>query len=222
MPTTYALIDTSGNIVRKEEFDGEAPALAAAKGLRWVPDTPPAYDPATQITPTPVLPVTGGAVQYSVTPIPLETVRATRLAALATHRYERETGGISVNGASIRTDRESQAALAAKRLGRLATTDWKAEYGWITLDQAALEAVQQAVTEYVEACFARERALCEAIAAAADVAALIAIDITTGWPAAQAQVSPVLNYRAMIERHADALDATDPLGAMKLRFSLKE
>ncbi len=187
MPTTYALIDASGNIVRKEEFDGEAPALAAAKGLRWVPAVPPAYDPATQRAPRAVLPVQGGAVSYTVDAIPIEELRAAKLAKLAAIRYARETAGISVAGAQIRTDRESQYTLAGALLAIQqglvpGPIDWKAASGWVQVSSAQLAAIAQAVASHVQACFSRERALAEQLAAAADIAAVNAIDLETGWP----------------------------------------
>jgi hypothetical protein len=51
------------------------------------------------------------------------------------------------------------------------------------LDHATLIAVAQAVRALVQSCFDREATLSAAISAAADAAALAAIDIEIGWPA---------------------------------------
>jgi hypothetical protein len=46
-----------------------------------------------------------------------------------------------------------------------------------------LVAIGDAVEAHVQDCFLREREICALIAAAADAAALAAIDIESGWPA---------------------------------------
>jgi hypothetical protein len=66
--TMYALVDTSGNIIRRADFgDAPPPKLLPEKGLRWVLDTHPTVD-HTEASCAPVLPVTGDAVEYVVTP----------------------------------------------------------------------------------------------------------------------------------------------------------
>ena len=81
----HALIDSTGAIVRRQEFEGEAPALATAKGLRWVPDEPPPHNAETHYAPQPVLPVTGDQVTYlDPAPIPIDAeanARAARIRA---------------------------------------------------------------------------------------------------------------------------------------------
>lgn len=104
---------------------------------------------------------------------------------LAAERYARETGGITIAGASVKTDRESQGtitgAYARAITDSTATIEWKAENGFVTLDAAAIIAVGAAVFNHVQSCFAREHALLEEIAAAQTVAGLLAIDIQAGW-----------------------------------------
>lgn len=64
----YALIDSNGNILRKQTFDGAAPVLANAKGLRWVTDVQPDFDSELQ-TCIPSIPVTGDSIEYVVSQI---------------------------------------------------------------------------------------------------------------------------------------------------------
>jgi hypothetical protein len=112
---------------------------------------------------------------------------AAKLAALAARRYEAETGGIEVNGVSIRTDRESQGLVLGliKRLEESpegTTQRFKAASGWVVVDLPTIKAVGLAIGIHVGACFEREGQLAEAIEAAETPEDLSAIDITAGWP----------------------------------------
>lgn len=107
--------------------------------------------------------------------------------AIIALRYAKETGGITLNGATIRTDRESQALISgAKALAEAEPAemvDFKAASGWVTLGSATMIGIGVAVGRHVRACFRRERELHEAIDAAETAAKVQAIDITAGWPA---------------------------------------
>lgn len=120
-------------------------------------------------------------------PKPLVEVMAEKLAALARLRYRKETAGINIGGALVKTDRESQAALTGAyttlRNGLLQRLDWKAEGGvWVSLTLAHVEPLAAAVAAHVQACFAHEKAHAQAIGDLATVAAVDAYDISTGWP----------------------------------------
>ena len=99
---------------------------------------------------------------------------------LAGYRYGIETGGITFNSVSIKTDRESRANLIAARI--LAKEDvnytvkWKTENGFAELDAAAVLAVAQAVSDHVQKCFDVE----------ADVAAQIEAGTLTDTDAVKA------------------------------------
>jgi hypothetical protein len=103
--------------------------------------------------------------------------------ALASYRYDKEVGGVTVGGIPVATDRETQSKLIAARI--LAkedanySVDWKGTGGFVTLDAATIISVADAVATYVQACFTREKVLAQAISDAADPSA---VDITTGWP----------------------------------------
>lgn len=184
----HTLVKPDGTLGQTRDFADAPPAIAPNKG-RWLPDNPPAFNPMTH-TIARVEPVSPGAtsIPYSVTLRQPADVLADKLAELAALRYEKETAGITVAGASIKTDRESQATLASAytsmKNGLLAQVDWKASNGWVTVTLAQLEPIAQAVAAHVQACFSRERALASALQAIVDNPVAVAdYDISTGWPA---------------------------------------
>ena len=107
------------------------------------------------------------------TPIPpaLDELKTAKRGEIAAARYNAEIGGIDVDGATIATDRGSQALLTAAvvsaRLDPEFKTRWKCADGhFVTLDAFQLRAIGDAVIAHVEQCFAREGELCEQIDAA--------------------------------------------------------
>lgn len=90
------------------------------------------------------------------------TYTKTQLKAYAASaRYDKETGGISVGGVDVRTDRESQAMIngaynMAARDGTF-TTKWKGANGsFSTLTAATITALATAIGQHVAACFSAE------------------------------------------------------------------
>jgi hypothetical protein len=114
------------------------------------------------------------------------TTKAAKLAALAAKRYEIETGGITVAGATIMTDPASQAKLTGAwvRMQRLPETviNWKGKNGWSQMRKADVEVIVDAVSNHVQSCFDNERVHSDAITSLTIIAAINAYDITTGWP----------------------------------------
>jgi len=117
----------------------------------------------------------------------LPSAASAALARLAQERFYRETAGITVGGAQIKTDRESQAliigAWCRAQQQPDVLIDWKGEGGWVQINAATVNAIADAVGAHVQACFSRERALAELINAAATVQEIAAIDLAAGWPA---------------------------------------
>ncbi|WP_054312928.1 DUF4376 domain-containing protein [Mesorhizobium sp. 1M-11] len=99
-------------------------------------------------------------------PIPLK-VQLTAYAA--DKRWQVETGGITVGGATIDTSRESQAmitgAYAYSQANPTETISYKAASGWVSMDAATLAAIATAVGAHVQACFAAEAAMAAEIEA---------------------------------------------------------
>jgi hypothetical protein len=116
----------------------------------------------------------------------LEQKKTEKTAELANVRYEKETGGIVINGADVKTDRESQSMITgAYNLIQIDPTriiDWKASNGWIQLDAPAITAIATAVSEHVQTCFRREKEISTLIEAAETIDDLNAIDLESGWP----------------------------------------
>ena len=119
------------------------------------------------------------------TPQNLRVLKTRMLDELARIRYEHETGGITVNGVRLKTDRESRMALAEARTSAAidpdTTTRWKAVTGFDGWDAAAIMQAGAAVFRHVQDCFTREHVLEEQINLAGTVATLMAIDLQSGW-----------------------------------------
>jgi hypothetical protein len=105
------------------------------------------------------------------TPPTLEEAKASKLAEIAAARYEEETGGVTLNGISIDTSRESQALITGAALqatlDNTYTCRWKTAQGFITLNAQTILAVAVAARQHVQACFDREAELAERIETAA-------------------------------------------------------
>lgn len=128
----------------------------------------------------------GWSLTAPTPPVPtLAEEKADKKAALAAKRYAVEAGGITVGQTPVKTDRETQAILTGART--LAKEDpaysvnWKTPGGFVTMDAATIIAVADAVAAHVQACFDNEMNITAQIDAAADVAAVRAIDLEAGW-----------------------------------------
>ena len=91
---------------------------------------------------------------------------------IAATRYEHETGGTTVDGMHVATDRQSQALITgafssakdAKETGEPFSIRWKTAGGWVELDADQMISLGRAVRAHVQACFDREKELTEAVA----------------------------------------------------------
>lgn len=153
--------------------------------------TCPAFDPATH-RPTgrfePGADETGAAILIEVVePIHLDEIKATRKAAATDLRWQKEIASIVINGVPVATDDRSKTLILGKRAkareSPAASFRWKASSGeWVELTGAQIIAIADAVADHVQACFDREGELHDLIDAAPDAAAVLAVDITAGWP----------------------------------------
>lgn len=113
---------------------------------------------------------------------PVAAAKADKKAALAHWRYAVEVAGVVVNGAMVRTDRESQAQLTGAMLsvqtGALQTIDWKDGNGvFVTLTAQELTGVAYAVAQHVQGCFSQERTITAQIDACTTVEEVNAVVI---------------------------------------------
>lgn len=124
-------------------------------------------------------------VEVAEPPVTLSAAKKKKLADLAAYRYQRETGGLSVNGMSILTDRESQAQLTSAyvslKFGLKSSIDWKGTNGWTSLTLAEIEPIAQLVLHHVQNGFTMEKIHSEAINNLTTVEEVNAYDITVGF-----------------------------------------
>jgi hypothetical protein len=152
------------------------------------------FDTATQerVQSTPVFDGTDVTITYTIQPLSLETVRARALVSLASRRYAAQIFGTTFGGISVKTDSESLTLItgakayvdAARDGGNTGVTvNFKTSGGtFVTLNGAEVDAISLAVGQHVQACFANEAAIAAQIKTASTVAAVLAVDLSLGWP----------------------------------------
>lgn len=122
----------------------------------------------------------------------LAITRTVKRQAVTSARDNHEWAGCAAPLGRMDTDPDSQRkingsvtmALIAQSLGQPFSIDWTMEdNSTIAHDAPAMIAAGVAVGQYVADCHARALVLKDLIDAAADMAALNAIDIEAGWPA---------------------------------------
>jgi hypothetical protein len=127
-----------------------------------------------------------GPDRYDIGPLtpdedetPLTLAKRAKLAEIAAERWKAETGGITLQGMTIDTSRESQALITGAALQATIdsayTCQWKTSGGFVTLDAAAVLTVATAVREHVQACFNKEAELTAAVIAAAAIEVVEAV-----------------------------------------------
>ncbi|MEZ1745687.1 DUF4376 domain-containing protein [Pseudomonas aeruginosa] len=101
---------------------------------------------------------------------------------IAARRYQAETAGITVNGLDLPTDRDSQALVTGAALAAVIdpnyTCQWKTAAGFVDLAAQQVIALASAMRAHVQACFDREAALLDALAAGT----YSADQLDQGWP----------------------------------------
>ena len=165
-----------------QEQHKDAPITALTRALEWFEDSrvglPQLVDGAW------LRPVE--AIDLRV-PDNLAVLKDRLKSKLADVRYQHEVGGVTINGALVKTDRESQAtitgAYARASVNPATTVSWKADNGFVVIDAAEIMFFGDAVFSHVQGCFDRERHFNELIDAAETVDTLTGIDITEGWGA---------------------------------------
>ena len=110
----------------------------------------------------------------------LAEIKAHKKAQIAAARYEAEIAGVTLDGVTVKTDRQSQALITGAALAASQdpayTVIWKAAGGFVTLSAEQIIAAAQAVRAHVEACFSREAELSSAVDAAKSAKAVRAIE----------------------------------------------
>lgn len=113
-------------------------------------------------------------------PETLEEAKTRKASDIAKWRWENETGGVTVLGITVATDRESQALITGAVLQAMAdreyTCRWKTAAGFMGLSNEGIIAVGAAVRQHVQACFDREAALLDAVDVRTDIESVMAIE----------------------------------------------
>jgi hypothetical protein len=106
-------------------------------------------------------------------------------AHIARVRYQHETAGITIDGVTIDTHRDSQALITAAALSAVMDPTylciWKARSGPATLTAAQIINIATAIREHVQTCFDRE---CQLLTALAEGTYTVDM-LDHGWPAVQ-------------------------------------
>lgn len=206
MSGAYGIVDSTGAVVEapvflRSCFNGVGGFHKLTdeqrKSSGWYPAvvTGQDYNPRTHYQNPPVCTFDAEtetvAVEFQNIEKSIAQIQAEMLAELASYRYSREVGGLTVSGNEVRTDRDSQAmligAVVAFNEGFFASIQWKLDNGsWITIDQATCLAIAGAVAGHVQRCFNSEKTVSDTILATYNVAALAGIDIIASFEAAYA------------------------------------
>jgi hypothetical protein len=178
----YVLFDATGEIVGKGSNTPDYVIAEAAAGARIRQSDVKTFgthriDLATM-----------QIVEIVPEPPTLAEVKTKRKADLAMRRYRAEVAGTMVDTISVQTDRASQPKLTGAAVAAMLdpnyTVVWKCADGTFrSFNHDQILAVAQAARAHVQACFNHEADVVDLIDAAADSAAVAAIDIETGWPA---------------------------------------
>ena len=101
---------------------------------------------------------------------------------IAARRFQAETGGVTVQGIPVNTERDSQALLTGAAFA--ASLDpgyhikWKAATGFVDLTGEQILGIASQVRAFVQACFSREAELLGAVADGSITAEML----EEGWP----------------------------------------
>ncbi len=158
----YALV-IDGQVIEERNYDTPPPTKYrdGQPLLRPIQVVTAVYNPETQ-TYTVSRQVQNLKVvdTWVVSDLPRETIDVRLSAALAAHRYQVETAGITFSGMTVLTDDRSKlminGALAAAQRDQNFTTKWKTQAGFVTLNAAQIIAVADAVAAHVSSCFEAE------------------------------------------------------------------
>ena len=101
---------------------------------------------------------------------------------VSTIAKQKRNAGVTINGMHIATGPDGRSLLFGAIQGGKASRKIVTKTGRAVLTKVQIEALATAVDNYLQAVFDNQYDLEEAIEAAADQAALDAIDINAGWP----------------------------------------
>lgn len=169
MSERYAVIDSSGLVVNVVLWDGDAAS--------WLP--PEDHQAVLSLNAGPGWQLSNGEFLPPHAERPMTPPKL----LIAARRYQAEIEGITVNGMHLPTDRDSQALVTGAALAAVIdpaySCQWKTGEGFIDLAAQQIIATASAMRAHVQACFDREAALLNALAAGT----YTDDQLDEGWPA---------------------------------------
>jgi len=189
-PVPYSIIQFRRDANVSVRGDPDAAILADYDVYHVAYSDEPTLEPGEQATrkTTPELIGNNWVLGWDVTTIPIAEMKDSKLAELATRRWQAEEGGTTLGGNPLATDRTTQTKLTAAYIKASADSEytipaWKSGPGvFSALNAATIIAAADAIEAHVQACFANEAALSGEIEAATTIAELSAVDIEASWP----------------------------------------
>jgi hypothetical protein len=119
------------------------------------------------------------AISGYFAPMTLDEAKSAKKSEIAAARYAAEIAGVTVGGATVRTDRESQSLITGAALKALQDAEyvcsWKTDAGFVELSAPQILAIADAVRAHVQSCFDHEADLVALIDAAETVEDLEAV-----------------------------------------------
>jgi hypothetical protein len=121
-------------------------------------------------------------IDGDVVKVPVPKVETNYAALFAAERFAHEASGITVDGVSIETTRDSQALIASTGLSAILDPEYRCNFktldGFVQINATQILAIAQAVRAHVQACFDRELDLLNALESATYTDELL----KEGWP----------------------------------------
>ena len=119
------------------------------------------------------------AISTYFAPVTVTEAKAAKKSEIAAARYAAEIAGVTVGGATVRTDRESQSLITGAALKALQDAEyvcsWKTDAGFVELSAPQILAIADAVRAHVQSCFDHEADLVALIDAAGTLEDLEAV-----------------------------------------------
>lgn len=192
------VLKSTGQLLAKKDL-GDNPVLDYDKTAVWVPvivDGKPSYDPVTQtlsvstgLAPSPWEMASVWKTSYAVVPFDLLTLKANRRKAVDANFNAKMEAGRLRGGKVFGLDRDTRETLESIRIALL-TGEVNPHGGYframdntnVSLDDTQMAALCLDIFKYVMALSRNRHVLKDAIKAAVDIPAVLAIDIESGWP----------------------------------------
>ena len=131
----HTLVKPDGTLGQTRDFD-EAPILATNKG-KWLPDNPPAFDPATHVRNRALVQsVDAVEIAYEVTAHPLPELKAAKIAQMETAYAGAVQQPVSYMGTTFQADTGSQAILTSTLVALNAAGAVPGGFGWWDINNA--------------------------------------------------------------------------------------